>query len=293
MSTARRGAHGARAVAQRARRARPDPRDRRTVAVARVLRRRAVMDALVRFAALATLGLSLAAPSVGSAQPSSAQRELGQRHFTEGVEAARDGRWEDAERAFERAWQLTEDVVVLINLAAAQAERGRLVDATRSFRAFLRRSDADHPHRERAAQSIALLRPRIAHLRLSIDGLAPTDVLQLDGVALAHAVVGDALPLDPGEHSLRVERAERVVARRTLLVGAGDETRLSLSLPALAAAPPAMTGADADGPARSLLARAWPWLTGAVLVVVAATIVGLTVRAPAPRQGNLGHVDYP
>ena len=49
-----------------------------------------------------------------------------QQLFGHGVDAAQQNRWNDARVAFERAYELSQRPVVLINLAGAQAKTGRL-----------------------------------------------------------------------------------------------------------------------------------------------------------------------
>lgn len=155
--------------------------------------------------------------SVAGAQatPSDAEVTLARELFREGVAHVRANEWPQARTAFERAYALVPRPSVLLNLAAAQVQTGRLVAGAESYRRFLREvtSGPDARRRPAAERALQEVESRIPRARIEVTGQRDADRLLLDGSEISTAVTGVALPVDPGDHELTVERDGETVGR--------------------------------------------------------------------------------
>lgn len=192
-----------------------------------------------RLLAAALAALLLASPA--AAQPSSRDLATARTLFRDGVAASEAGDWTRALDLFERAHALSQRADVLLNVAAAQIELGRLIDAGETYRRFLVDADAPMLERHQADVSTALedLDARTPRIRITVIGRQPGDVVVLDDEPLDDAAIGVAVPVDPGAHGLALRRAGTTVAeeRFTLTERARQDVTLQ-----------AETAAAADGP---------------------------------------------
>lgn len=258
----------------------------------------------LRVAVLACLAAS-APPAVAEGAPAPLADSVendAQRLFLEGVDAARLNLWEDARRHFEEAYRLSPRLVVLINLASAQAQTGLLVEAVDNYRRVLASSTSPETAEFRNAANAMLpsLEARTPLVRVSTTGLGAADVVEIDGERIAPADVGKPHLVDPGQHSMTVTRDGQQRARIVFSVAEGE--RHDISLPAqVVAAPSPRPGQDAAGLTLSASGgaseandhRAWwksPWFWGATAAVVAAAIVSAVAYSERPQvvSGNIG-----
>jgi hypothetical protein len=239
------------------------------------------------FGVIALVGALVAAP-VAAAQepaPTAAEVTLAREQFREGVAAARTGRWWEALEAFTRSYELAPRPATLLNLAGAQVETGHLVEGAESYRRFLREADGRAAQRIPMAEAaLAAVEPRIARVRVEIDGLLSRDVVSLDDLPLSEAVLGEELPVNPGAHALRVERDGAEVGRAEFDVLEGERrmTPIALTLPPGEEAPAASAGP-------SWLRSPWFWAAVGVVVVGAAVGIGVGVATSGddPYVGNI------
>lgn len=237
--------------------------------------------------ALVWLLVSSTAPLMtGTIAHAAGSDEAAQQAFRTGVDAARQDRWADALVAFEKAYGLSPRPVVLVNLAGAQVRTGHLVEAARNYRRVLN----DPPSAETvafkraAADVLPSLEARIPHVRLRATGLSPSDLVQIDGQPIAGDLGGDHA-LDPGEHTVVLQRAGIERARIMFALAERESREISLPLPAPLAAAARATIADAPGspragvPAagpRSGSARRW-WASPWTWILAGAAVAGATV----------------
>ncbi len=238
-------------------------------------------------AAIALIGAVLCADRAAAQEPAptAAEVTLAREQFREGVAAARTGRWWEALEAFTRSFELAPRPATLLNLAGAQVETGHLVEGAESYRRFLREADGRAAQRIPMAEAaLAAVEPRIARVRVEIDGLLSRDTVLLDDLPLSEAVLGAELPVNPGAHAIRVEREGAEIGRTEFDVVEG-ERRLD---PIALALPPG------EEPAESASGPAWlrsPWLWTAVGVVIVGAAVGIGVGIATsgddPYVGNI------
>lgn len=152
------------------------------------------------------LTFALAAPHPSLAQqpgaPTPAQIAEAQGHLDRGVRLGNEGDWAGAFAAFEAAYRLSRNPVLLFNMAAAQEQRNQYVEALE----LLQRYRAEAPTRVLTRQASELdaalgrLRSRIGTVVLALD--LPGLVVLLDGVERDPAALRSGLAVSAGPHVL-------------------------------------------------------------------------------------------
>lgn len=179
--------------------------------------------------------LLCAGASAGSrAQPAEPNRVAEARElFREGVNHARAQQWELALTAFQAAFALAPRPSVLFNLAAAQMRCGKLLASTANFRRFVASEDPaiSRVQRQTAELQITRIEQRIPRLRVQIEGLKDGDRVLLDQTRVYPDELGHDMWLDPGVHTVRVDRPHGDQEVRTIAVSEGQVRVLAFRLP--------------------------------------------------------------
>lgn len=268
-----------------------------------------------RFSTLAVFALLCSLWSTQALAQTPSEIALAREQFTAGVEAARAADWPRALSAFERSYALYVHPETLFNIAGARQKLGQLVAASEAYRSYLRSPAAasDVARRTQAEARLAELSTEIARVGIRVQGIAKGDVLMLDGEALSRGTLDSDLPVDPGEHTLRLMAGAEVVGETQFAVHARERIEVLLrrtpearvvavggvatprqaanaSLQQEAAMPGDTTPDRAPG-SRPLVRQWWLWTAvgAAVAAGVVATVL-LTRDDDAPRevQGNVG-----
>lgn len=230
---------------------------------------------------------------------------LARRLYDEGIDALDKGQWSLAYDRFKASYELAPRVLTLFNLAGAQGQTGRLVEATENYRRFLRDTgDGRYPGlRTDAANQLELLGKQIAQLSVEIANLEPNDMIVIDEVEFPQAALHEAIPLNPGTHVARIQRAAAVLATRTVTLTSGSAEVVHIELPVTppdlvvhevpapprGTAPPARAAPIAPvappkpvdhGPRRAWLRSPWLWSGVAIVAAGAATGGYLLARSP-------------
>jgi hypothetical protein len=208
---------------------------------------------------------------------------LARRLYEEGVDAVNKGRWSVAYERFKASYELAPRVLTLFNLGGAQAQTGRLVEATESYRRFLRETtDGRYPDlRSDATTQLDQLEKQIAQLTIEVTNIDAGDVIAIDDSDFPRAAIGEPIPVNPGTHVAKVQRAGAVVANRSITLAPGAAEVVRLELPVKQAdlvvrKPPESSvvtspGSDiqpVDKPkSRSVLRSPWLWSAVAVVVI--------------------------
>lgn len=193
---------------------------------------------------LVVSGTVASAQVVPSAEDVAAAREL----FHQGVEFTQQEQWEDAADRFRRAFQLRPSAIIAHNLSIAATHVGRLVEASEMLEYVRRQDEVDPAIRADADARVQALRPRLAQVRVILQG-HPTGVrVRIDGRlvrAQTHAV---HVPADPGDVQLEVLRGEEVVAtaHRTLQEGESVEWPIDVPAPVVEVDPAEVARQDAN-----------------------------------------------
>jgi hypothetical protein len=245
--------------------------------------------------------------------PSAAERTAAREAYTAGVAAANAGDWETAHAEFSRSYGLFAHPRTLLNLAGAQAQTGRLVEASESYREYLRDAEAygeDAASQVAARAELAELEPRLPRATFHVTDLLDDDHLRLDATELSHAVVGTPLPVDPGDHRVSVLRLTEEVIGRDFTVAEGDRLEIELVVPAPPPPPPedeVVPRNDDDlqvvvgGPPRddvdaegSPLTKWWFWTIAGAVVITGIITTGVVIASAGddPYPGNVAGGPY-
>jgi hypothetical protein len=177
------------------------------------------------------------APLPASAQ-GEAETAAARALFAEGRALADAEQWDQAADRFRRALALRPSVSIRYNLAVALERQGKLVEAAEQLRTTLR--DAPEGDRTRGPAETLLrgVEPRIGRLEVRVEGDASGVEVSLDGRVLSSALVGVAVPTDPGHHIV-VARRGGLETTAEVDVPEGQGATVSVAAPTAAApAPP-------------------------------------------------------
>lgn len=216
--------------------------------------------------------------------------------FERGVEHARREEFERAADLFIRAQSLRPAPGIAYNLASALARLGRLVEASEQLQWVVRQDDTTPEMRASAETTIAQLVPRLAHLRVVLDGPDDGVAITFDGAPLGRAVLGEPVPVDPGLHRVAAVRDDRSLAIEELELEEGAQREVSLFVPP-ATAPiaierPHVEARIAPEPPPPGDDLTWLWATGiavavaAAVAITAAVVVVETSNAPEAIPGT-------
>ena len=229
------------------------------------------------------LGLALLAASPGaSAQVSTEDRVAAESLFGEARRAMLAGDYAHACPKLEASRRLEPAVGTTLNLGDCYEKLGRTASAWAEFKSAA--ADAqrlgDGVRRATALERAAALEPRLSRLR--IDVADPTVSVFRDGEALSHALLGSAIPVDPGTIRLQARAPGKRVWTREVVI-AGDGAQLSVEIPALEDEPSAPGTATAKRTAHETEAdgsgQTWAWVLGGVGAAALATGATLGVLA--------------
>ena len=234
------------------------------------------------------LGSSESAFAQSAESSPAAKVTLARRLYDEGSDAVDKGRWSVAHDRFKASYELAPRVVTLYNLAGAQGQTGRLVEAAESYRRFLRETaDGRYPElRTVATNQLELLDKQIAQVTIDITNIEHSDLISIDEIEFPQVALHEPIPMNPGPHVVRVQRGEKLLTTRALALTAGTPESVRIELPAnqldlqvhRSIDPPAMTAAvPGPAPADHGSNHAWlrsPWLWSGVAAVVIASAAG-------------------
>jgi hypothetical protein len=248
--------------------------------------------------ALAVAALPLA--TVGLASTAHAQRAseavLAREQFRAGVQAAQDGRWQDAADAFQRSYELSPRPLTLLNLAGAYAQTAHLVEAVEAYRMFLmERQGVTARMRSDAEAQLADIEPRVPRARISVMGIEEGDVVRLDEYELSAASLEQPLPVNPGAHTVLLERpghepivvtfqAEESAVADVLVDGRAPEPDPDGPGPGPGPGP---IGGEPQG-GRSIFEEPAFWIVLGAVLVAGGVVTGVVVGTQgSPTVGNL------
>jgi hypothetical protein len=220
------------------------------------------------------LGLVLlaAAPSA-SAQVSAEDRVAAESLFGEARRFMLAGDYATACPKLEASRRLEPGIGTTLNLGDCYEKLGRTASAWAEFKSAA--ADAqrlgDGLRRATALERAAALEPRLTRLR--IDVTDPTVAVFRDGEALSGALLGSAIPVDPGTIQLQARAPGKREWTREVVV-AGEGAQVTVAIPALEDEPAAQGKTTADDRVtaeESGSGRTWAWVLGGVGAAALAT----------------------
>ena len=238
------------------------------------------MNCPVRFVALAmamVLGWSGTAHATDDSAKAAA-RELAN-------QAKRDfdaGKFEEAGRKFQQAYVIAKAPTLALWSARSLLKQGQLVAASEFYRqaTLLAPNDlwignAQQVAQDDARKELDELQPRIPKLRITVEGAEAKDVdLTVDDAKIPTAMLGVAIPTDPGRRHIVGKRGTEVVAR-TVEMSEGEhrETVLRFTIVTPSVPPPPVVAEVPPSPPPIAEQAASPPLVPAAAPPVAATAV--------------------
>ena len=171
-----------------------------------------------------------------------AARQLGQ----EGVELYQAGDTSGALDRLQRAYAVYPAPTLGLWYGRALERAGRLVEASQRYHEVTQavlKSDATPAFRQALVDAQAALEaitPRLSKLTVQLVGVEPARVsVTLDGGAVPAALVGVAIPVNPGRHVLQATYGAKMQLR-TLEVSAGEPAVVSFEFKVDLVKPPAL-----------------------------------------------------
>lgn len=210
--------------------------------------------------------------------------------FREGIAAARQGNWETARQRFARAYELVPVPGVLLNLAGAQRQTGRLVQSARSYQKYLDSVGPDDKHRDTAEQALEEVRQLVPRVAIEVEGLGPDDEVTVDGRPIEQAGLAEPVMVNAGSHRVAVRRDGEELDAASFEVYQRQQHEVALEASATAPSPretaeaaagDGATGAPEPAPGgdeqdSGLVRSPWLW-TGVGAAVLAGVAVGVGV----------------
>jgi len=207
-----------------------------------------------RFVLLLAASLALSAvPVPARAQPAAPARDpaAADALFGAAQEALDKGDWAAACVRFEASMLLDPAVSTLINIAKCREHKGKLATAYAELRrALVLNQETANAKRKKdleayAKRLLAALEPRLPRLTIVLRERPAGLRLTRDGEDVPAAVLGEALPVDPGAHTIEASAPGYRSEKRTLELAEGKSASVELALVAEAPAPPPVVVAPA------------------------------------------------
>ncbi len=194
--------------------------------------------------AVGALCVALSVPAAAQTD-SAAARAL----FAEGRTLMDAERYEDASPKLEESLRLDHGMGTQFNLAHCWEKLGRTASAWALFLDVAAAARAgNQPQREAAARERAnALEPKLTRLKVTLtDPAADTKVMR-DDQEIGRAAWGMAVPVDPGDHVIRVTASGKEPWTQEVKVPANSKT-FAVTVPALADLPVAETPKETAAP---------------------------------------------
>jgi len=196
-----------------------------------------------------------------AAEPSTAEIAVARRLFREATELRQAEKWDLAAQKLREAIALKETPGLRFHLAHCEEKLGRLVEAQVEYD----RADELISAGAKAPDVLPLLeaaraalRERVPTLRILLSAEPANVHLAIDGVPLSPRLIGEAVPLNPGEHHVQLDAEGRAPVVFTVRLEEGEERSLEAAVgdPPLPPAPPtkpapARPRAEAQAPGRT------------------------------------------
>lgn len=204
---------------------------------------RALLSGLLVLSALAAAAPPARAAGKEDAQARITARKLG----AEAVKLYDTGYHAAALEKFEAAASLVPAPTLYLYSARCLVKLGRLVEASERYLSATRMTlEKNAPRVMLKAQVDAAVErdklvPTIPQVRIEVSGPAGAGVkVLLDGKDVPRAMLGEKLPVDPGKHVVRAERADTAIEREVSLAPS-ESTQILLALPPLPPPPAPVT----------------------------------------------------
>jgi hypothetical protein len=201
------------------------------------------MRTLVFSSTVAVFAVALAVGLVADAraQVSDAERAAARDLFAKGDTAQRAGNYAEALDDFSRAQQIFSAPTNLLRIAECDASLGKLVESAETYRTILRTPlpagapPAFQAAVDQAKAELPQVEPLVPKVTITVD---PKNVqnpqMQIDGVNVSGALIGEPIPLDPGPHKVLVFASGYISSEQTVILAKKDVKTVSFALKPIA-----------------------------------------------------------
>ena len=207
--------------------------------------------------------------------------------FKQGVTLYKDGDFEQAAIAFERAYELKPSYKILFNIAQTENERKHYAAALKAYHRYLK-GGGDQIEAERRAE----VEKELTRLKALVGGITvKTDikgaVVFVDGFRHAETPFTRPILVDLGEHEVLIKRGTEELHRETIKVAGGQKVVVDLEAGASHGGEPVVPDEeDRDSPK-----RVWTWVAmgvGGAAAIGAGITGGLTLGKAGDIEDDCG-----
>ncbi len=214
---------------------------------------RLLFCAHIASASIITFGAFSATPASAADLVDDASRGMARKLGYAGVAAYQAGDYRTANDKLEKAYAVLRVPSLGLWSARALVKLGKLVEGSERYAqvAQLGAALGDEAVQKRAladaANELALLTPKIPRITVRLEGASPAEVqVQIDGVAVASPVLGQARLVNPGPHKIEGQRGGEHAAAELVLAESESKPAV-LRFSSVVAASPAPAPAPASG----------------------------------------------
>ncbi|MDC0742911.1 hypothetical protein [Polyangium mundeleinium] len=188
-------------------------------------------------AALTLVAAIALAPGPAAAQGGD-KKAIAEAAFVRGRELMDQGKPAEACPKFEESSRLDPSVGAFLNLGLCNEQLGRTATAWARYKeaATLAHATGDTDRLRIAEEFAGKLAPKLSRLRIDAETPAAGLVIKRNGEVVGAALLGDPIPVDPGEHTIGAT-APGFLSWSTKIVVGKDADAKTVSVPALVAAP--------------------------------------------------------
>jgi hypothetical protein len=242
---------------------------------------------LVSRLAVASITATIVSFSAASAlaAPSAKEKAEARALVNDAKKAMKDKRWSDAVGALKKADKLDPSLAIELDLAQAQINSGKLLDASKTLAAIEGNADkgaAAKKARETAAKMRADLKAKIPTVKVSVKGPSGKANVTLDGLEVD---ASGEIAVDPGDHNVGASAAGFKAVEKEVKLAEGARQTIELAL--VADAPPPPKGDEKGSRVPGIVVTS----IGGAALVVGAVFGGLAFSATSAAKkqcnGNL------
>jgi len=196
-------------------------------------------------------GMLIAARAV--AAPSASELQAARELFANAEKDEDAGRWADALDALRRVARVKLTAGVRYHIALCEEHLGQLASALADYQTAQTHAHAENAHDvlRLVGKQVAALSSRVPTLTIHVVPELADEQVRLDGQPLAHAMVGVAMPVNPGVHRIEATAPHRPTSTATITLNERDATVLDVKLGEPRSEPPPAESMATASPATS------------------------------------------
>jgi len=200
--------------------------------------------------ALTAVALAVCLAGAALAEPTAAEVAVARKAFADATELEREKKWAEAESKLREAIAIKETPGLRYHLGFCLENQHKLVEALVEYdraEEMLRLGAKAPDVSELLGPAREGVKKRAANITLELPAKVDGVVIELDGVPVKAALVGKAVPQNPGKRVITASAPGRQPFRREIELAEGESRELTIDLPekTAAAGPAAAAGTAA------------------------------------------------